>query len=231
MKSKPAEFWWMLAVIAITAWHVRSFLATKDAMLASWVIGLVLGGCNFLFASRFFSARARVPAFVALCIGAAYSVSMQYAYFDAKDIAQNAITYDLLGRNVNALVLAVWAPTFEILLGWLYSAMTAGHTDQAVTGPSRWSAVADALARRAVATLQPPAPQIVQAELQPVALEIQHESLSENAVQARNMRANGMKIGDIASALQVSERTVYNLLKAVKQPKIHTNGHSMAVQP
>lgn len=232
MDRKPAEFWLMFAVIAITAWHVRSFLATKDAELASWIIGAVLGACCFLFAHRFFSGgAARVPAFFALAISAVYSVNMQYAYFDAKDIAEGALTYDLGGWNLNALVLGLWAPTFEILLGWLYSAMTKGQPAMTKGNqPSRWSAVFDAAAMRAAATLKPkPEPVASQPEAQPasepVTLLQDSCKISANSLQATAMRENGMKITEIAGALQVSERTVYNLLKAAKKtPAIHTNG-------
>jgi DNA-binding CsgD family transcriptional regulator len=235
MQRKPVEFYLMFAVIAITAWHVRSFLATKDAELASWVIGGVLGACCFLFAHRFFSGgAARAPAFVALIVSSLYSVNMQYAFFDAKDIAEGALTYDLAGWNLNALVLGLWAPTFEILLGWLFSAMTKGHS--AVTKgnrPSRWDAVFDAAAMRAAATLKPksekPAPQPEAHPATESAQPAQVDSgVSANALQAAAMRENGMKVTEIAGALQVSERTVYNLLKSAKKPVLHTNGHGGA---
>lgn len=233
MNRKPAEFWLMFAVIAITAWHVRSFLATKDADFASWVIGAVLGACCFLFAHRFFSGgAARVPAFFALVISSIYSVNMQYAYFDAKDIAEGALTYDLAGWNLNALVLGLWAPTFEVLLGWLFSAMTKGHS--AVTKgnqPSRWDAVFDAAAMRAAATLKPksekpaPQPEALPANV-PVTLLQDSCKIPANSLQAAAMRENGMKVTEIAGSLQVSERTVYNLLKAAKkQPATNTNGN------
>ena len=234
MKHKPVEFYLMFAVIAITAWHVRSFLATKDADFASWVIGAVLGACCFLFAHRFFSGgAARTPAFFALVISSVYSVNMQYAYFDAKDIAEGALTYDLAGWNLNALVLGLWAPTFEILLGWLFSAMTKGHAPMTKGNrPSRWDSIFDAAAMRAAATLKPkgekPTPQ---PETQPasesVSLLQDPCKIPANSLQAAAMRENGMKVTEIAGALQVSERTVYNLLKAAKKaPVTHTNGHT-----
>lgn len=225
MNRKPAEFFLMFAVIAITAWHVRSFLATKDAEFASWIIGFVLGACCFLFAHRFFSGgRAAVPAFFALCIGAAYSVSMQYSYFDANDIAQDAVIYQTYGWNINALVLALWAPTFEILLGWLYSAMVGEHVAEA--GPSRWSAIGDALANRAVAALQPDPQSSVQPDPPTAKSAIAPVAPSAKALQATAMRANGMRPPEIAVKMQISERTVYNLLKSMKPIEPVTNGHS-----
>lgn len=232
MNKKPAEFYLMFAVIGITAWHVRSFLATKDAEIASWIIGALLGACCFLFAHRFFSGgAARLPASIALAISAAYSVNMQYAYFDAKDIAENAMIYDVGGWNFNALVLGLWAPTFEILLGWLFSAMTKGHVAQAEVPNPYLSAIGAALAQRAVSALQPKVQPAIQPEPQPAKPEPAQPEDSGSILQASAMRANGMKVTEIAGAMQVSERTVYNLLKKAKQPTIATNGHSMAVQP
>lgn len=234
--KRTAEFWVMFAVIAITAWHVRGFLATKDHELASWIIGLVIGLCNFLFAHRLFSGKAPVWAFISLCIGAAYSVFMQYVYFDQKDLASNADIYDFYGWNLEALVLAVWAPTFEILLGFLYSAMQKDEPES-VAESIQWSAVADAMVNRAVDILQPKEDTKLQVdvrEVKPAKKKPAKKSIAGSqgkALQAQSMKDNDMKVKDIATSLQVSERQVYNLLNEAKglrevQPA-STNGHTV----
>lgn len=234
--KRTAEFWVMFAVIAITAWHVRGFLATKDHELASWIIGLVIGLCNFLFAHRLFSGKAPGWAFTSLCIGAAYSVFMQYVYFDQKDLDSNSIIYYFYGWNLEALVLAVWAPTFEILLGFLYSAMQK-DAPQVVTESIQWSAVTGALVNRAVDMLQPKEKAQLQAvvhEGKPAKKNPAKKSIAGSqgkALQAQGMKDNDMKVKDIATSLQVSERQVYNLLNEAKElRKVHpvsTNGHTV----
>lgn len=111
----------MVAVIAISSWHVGNYMNTFDGWLMATIMGATLGFCNFLMAHNIFkpNTTTRLPSFCGLVFFACTSTYMQYTYFNGN----NAIGKTMfLGLNLDALALGSWAPAAEILLGWIYAA-------------------------------------------------------------------------------------------------------------
>lgn len=70
---------------------------------------------------------------------------MQYTYFNANTAIGKTI---LLGVNVDALALGLWAPAAEILLGWIYAAGLKAPTQvqpSRTRGPSKFERLTEAL--------------------------------------------------------------------------------------
>ena len=138
----------MLAVIAISSWHIGHYMATFDGWRMAAIMGATLGFCNFLMAHNLFRAGStnRLPSFVGLVFFATTSTFMQYTYFnDNPDIGQTW----LWGINLDALTLGIWAPAAEILLGWIYAAGH-GKSDGERTGGwgARFDRLGNAMASR-----------------------------------------------------------------------------------
>ncbi len=111
----------MVAVIAISSWHVGNYMNTFDGWLMAAIMGATLGFCNFLMAHNIFkpNSTSRVPSFCGLIFFACTSTYMQYTYFNADPNIGKTM---LVSINMDALALGVWAPAAEILLGWIYAA-------------------------------------------------------------------------------------------------------------
>lgn len=128
----------MVAVIAISSWHIGNYMMTFDGWLMASIMGATLGFCNFLCAHNIFkpNSTSRVPSFVGLIFFAVTSTWMQYTYFNQDpDIGQTLLN----GINLDALALGIWAPAAEILLGWIYAAGEKQHAPTLSTAPSLWS--------------------------------------------------------------------------------------------
>lgn len=120
-RSFSLELVAMVAVIAISSWHIGHYMSTFDGWIMAAIMGATLGFCNFLCAHNIFKAgsTSRFPSFVGLIFFAITSTWMQYTYFNTDpDIAVTL----LYGVNLDALALGIWAPAAEILLGWMYAA-------------------------------------------------------------------------------------------------------------
>jgi len=111
----------MVAVIAISSWHVGNYMNTFDGWIMASIMGATLGFCNFLMAHNIFKphSTSRLPSFCGLIFFACTSTYMQYTYFNADtEIGKTMV----LSVNLDALTLGIWAPAAEILLGWIYAA-------------------------------------------------------------------------------------------------------------
>jgi len=111
----------MVAVISISSWHVGHYMSSVDGWVMASIMGAVLGYCNFLMAHNIFkpNSTSRRPAFVGLLFFALTSTWMQYTYFN--NSLHITVTL-VLGINIDALFLGLWAPAAEVLLGWLHAA-------------------------------------------------------------------------------------------------------------
>src|SRR5690606_20371542 len=111
----------MVAVIAISSWHIGNYMSTFDGWIMAAIMGATLGFCNFLCAHNIFRAgsTSRLPSFVGLIFFAITSTWMQYTYFNRNPEIGETWLY---GVNLDALALGLWAPAAEILLGWIYAA-------------------------------------------------------------------------------------------------------------
>lgn len=138
----------MVAVIAISSWHIGNYMSTFDGWIMAAIMGATLGFCNFLCAHNIFKAgsTSRFPSFVGLIFFAITSTWMQYTYFNENPDIGVTLLYDI---NLDALALGIWAPAAEILLGWMYAAnvkkVPAGHHASTL---SPLSGLAQALTRR-----------------------------------------------------------------------------------
>jgi HTH domain len=129
----PARFWqWltnrpvemehigMAAVITISTWHVSQHMrVVEGSQIVAVIMGAVLGFLNAVFAMRYFEERDEVrwPAGFGVAFSAIVSIWMQYGFYDTNS---DLVPYMAGSVNLNALMFGAWAPTFEILLGWLY---------------------------------------------------------------------------------------------------------------
>ena len=111
----------MVAVIAISSWHIGNYMSTFDGWIMAAIMGATLGFCNFLCAHNIFRAgsTSRFPSFVGLIFFAITSTWMQYTYFNENADIGVTLLYNV---NLDALALGIWAPAAEILLGWMYAA-------------------------------------------------------------------------------------------------------------
>lgn len=111
----------MVAVIAISSWHIGNYMSTFDGWIMAAIMGATLGFCNFLCAHNIFKAgsTSRFPSFVGLTFFAITSTWMQYTYFNTDPDIGVTLLYNV---NLDALALGIWAPAAEILLGWIYAA-------------------------------------------------------------------------------------------------------------
>jgi hypothetical protein len=137
----------MVAVITISSWHVGNYMNTFDGWVMAAIMGATLGFCNFLMAHNIFKpdTTKRLPSFCGLVFFACTSTYMQYTYFNANTAIGKTM---LLGVNVDALALGLWAPAAEILLGWIYAAglKAPTHVQPSPThGPSKFERLTEAL--------------------------------------------------------------------------------------
>ena len=137
----------MVAVIAISSWHIGHYMSTFDGWLMASIMGATLGFCNFLCAHNIFRAgsTSRLPSFVGLTFFAITSTWMQYTYFLQDPHIGTTVLY---GINLDALALGIWAPAAEILLGWIYAANVRSSQPSAHASPSNWSRLGQALVQR-----------------------------------------------------------------------------------
>jgi len=139
----------MVAVIAISSWHIGNYMSTFDGWIMAAIMGATLGFCNFLCAHNIFRAgsTSRFPSFVGLTFFAITSTWMQYTYFTENTDIGVTLLY---GVNMDALALGIWAPAAEILLGWMYAANIKREqlTRQHAYSPSPIGSLAQALTRR-----------------------------------------------------------------------------------
>ena len=148
-----------MAAIGISSWHVGSYMATFDGWIMASIMGATLGFCNFLCAKNIFEAgsTSRFPSFVGLVFFAVTSTWMQYTYFN---INPNIGTTWAYGVNMDALVLGLWAPAAEILLGWIYAAGSSKANTSIVrperSAVSKWSRLAEAVTVRVERQLSTP---------------------------------------------------------------------------
>lgn len=128
----------MIAVIAISSWHIGNYMATFDGWLMACIMGATLGFCNFLCAHNIFKtgSTSRLPSFVGLVFFAVTSTWMQYTYFNQDPNIGATI---VKGINLDALALGVWAPAAEILLGWIYAAGSRQHSPTPSSPGMFWS--------------------------------------------------------------------------------------------
>lgn len=134
----------MVAVIAISSWHIGNYMSTFDGWVMAAIMGATLGFCNFLCAHNIFKAgsTSRVPSFVGLTFFAITSTWMQYTYFNTDPDIGVTLLYNV---NLDALALGIWAPAAEILLGWMYAANIKKEYE---ASPSPFGSLAQALTRR-----------------------------------------------------------------------------------
>ncbi len=139
----------MVAVIAISSWHIGHYMSTFDGWIMAAIMGATLGFCNFLCAHNIFKSgsTSRFPSFVGLIFFAITSTWMQYTYFNEDADIGTTLLY---GVNLDALALGVWAPAAEILLGWIDAANVKqqGPANRHASAPSPWMGLAQALTRR-----------------------------------------------------------------------------------
>lgn len=118
--SLSAEHWAMGAVIAVSTWHVLQHMnEVEGSLVVASLMGIVLGGLNALFAFRLFERKGENlwPAATGLVLSVVVSTYMQYAFYDANS---SLTRYDWGFINLSAFLSGVWAPLFEVVLGWLY---------------------------------------------------------------------------------------------------------------
>ena len=134
----------MVAVIAISSWHIGNYMSTFDGWVMAAIMGATLGFCNFLCAHNIFKAgsTSRFPSFVGLTFFAITSTWMQYTYFNTDPDIGMTLLY---GVNLDALALGIWAPAAEGILGWMYSANIQKEYE---ASPSPFGSLTQALARR-----------------------------------------------------------------------------------
>ncbi len=134
----------MVAVIAISSWHIGNYMSTFDGWVMAAIMGATLGFCNFLCAHNIFKvgSTSRFPSFVGLTFFAITSTWMQYTYFNTDPDIGMTLLY---GVNLDALALGIWAPAAEILLGWMYAANIQKEHE---ASPSPFGSLAQALTRR-----------------------------------------------------------------------------------
>ncbi|GIV76313.1 MAG: hypothetical protein KatS3mg050_0707 [Litorilinea sp.] len=139
----------MVAVIAISSWHIGNYMSTFDGWVMAAIMGATLGFCNFLCAHNIFKAgsTSRFPSFVGLIFFAITSTWMQYTYFRENPEIGVTLLYNV---NLDALALGIWAPAAEILLGWMYAANTRTQrvSHHLSSSPSPLGSLAKALTRR-----------------------------------------------------------------------------------
>lgn len=139
----------MVAVIAISSWHIGNYMSTFDGWVMAAIMGATLGFCNFLCAHNIFKAgsTSRFPSFVGLTFFAITSTWMQYTYFNTDPDIGVTLLY---GVNLDALALGIWAPAAEILLGWMYAANIKREqsTRHHEASSSPFGSLAQALTRR-----------------------------------------------------------------------------------
>ena len=119
-RQLEAEHLLVVAVIVLSTWHVGHYMNNAEGhWLIAAVMGAVLGSCNALFAMRFFEdeGQTRRPALVGMLVFAAVSIWLQYGFYAENHGVTNYLVWSM---NVNALVQGAWAPTAEMLIGWLY---------------------------------------------------------------------------------------------------------------
>jgi len=125
----------ILAVIAISAWHVGNHMVKFDGAIMSTIMGAVLGLANALAAYRFVeSDQNRTAAGAAVIFFAGTSIWLQISYYQDK------------GAGPDAYALGAWAPAAEILLGWLRATTINYARQQTAASPTATPA-----------TTQPPA--------------------------------------------------------------------------
>lgn len=119
----PLELLAMVAVIAISSWHVGNYMEKFDGWIMATLMGATLGFCNFLCAHDLFKSdsTSRRPASAGLFFFAITSTWMQYTYYNANPAIGQTLVQ---GVNLDALALGMWAPAAEILLGWLRASKT-----------------------------------------------------------------------------------------------------------
>lgn len=139
----------MVAVIAISSWHIGNYMSTFDGWIMAAIMGATLGFCNFLCAHNIFKAgsTSRFPSFVGLTFFAITSTWMQYTYFNTDPDIGVTLLY---GVNLDAMALGIWAPAAEILLGWMYAANARKEQSPShhTSTPSPFGGLAQALTRR-----------------------------------------------------------------------------------
>jgi hypothetical protein len=139
----------MVAVIAISSWHIGNYMSTFDGWIMAAIMGATLGFCNFLCAHNIFKAgsTSRFPSFVGLTFFAITSTWMQYTYFNTDPDIGVTLLY---GVNLDALALGIWAPAAEVLLGWMYAANKRKEQSPQHHEPSSspFGSLAQALTRR-----------------------------------------------------------------------------------
>ena len=137
----------MVAVIAISSWHIGHYMSTFDGWLMAAIMGATLGFCNFLCAHNIFHAgsTSRLPSFVGLTFFAITSTWMQYTYFLQDAHIGTTVLY---GINLDALALGIWAPAAEILLGWIYAANVKSSHSDVQSSSLGWSRLGEALVQR-----------------------------------------------------------------------------------
>lgn len=119
-RQLEAEHLLVVAVIVLSTWHVGHYMNNAEGhWLIAAVMGAVLGSCNALFAMRFFEdeGQTRKPALVGMLVFAGVSIWLQYGFYAENHGVTNYLIYSV---NINALVQGAWAPTAEMLIGWLY---------------------------------------------------------------------------------------------------------------
>lgn len=139
----------MVAVIAISSWHIGNYMSTFDGWVMAAIMGATLGFCNFLCAHNIFKvgSTSRFPSFVGLTFFAITSTWMQYTYFNTDPDIGVTLVYSV---NLDALALGIWAPAAEILLGWMYAANTRKEQSPQHHEPSSspFGSLAQALTKR-----------------------------------------------------------------------------------
>lgn len=182
----------MVAVITITSYHVSQYMSAKDFWAIALVQGVVLGFCNFLMAHNIFrpGSTSRLPSFVGLVFFALVSVGMQYTYFSRAEGIGGAY---LLGVNLEALILGMWAPTAEIILGWVHAANS--RDEQPATEPNTGAGgrILNALVTRAEQSLSVPAavqaPTAVPVHVNALQLNSEHPAGEQRAAPPRPKRS------------------------------------------
>ena len=122
MKNKLAsiETLAIVAVIALSSWHVGHYLAQFDGAIMAAVLGAVLGVANALTAYRFVENKSqRFAAGIGVLFFASASIWLQRSFY----IDRGAVGLD-------ALLLGAWAPVAELLLGWLKAKTNHAHEAQ-----------------------------------------------------------------------------------------------------
>lgn len=246
MRKLHPELIAMVAVIAISSWHVGQYMSARDGWIFATIQGATLGSCNFLMAHNIFrhNSTSRTPSFVGLVFFAVTSIWMQYNYFvDSPTINSAAIW----GINAEAFVLGMWAPVAEILLGWVYAAGASGQQLPASNEQGRvFGKLLNAAVDRAVSVVEPAraVEQSTHTVEQPKVL-IQSEKQQETPVLQGNSKTDDPELieqlrllvsqqkqttgklnkSQLARDLGVTRNTVYEMLGNLPEsaPKISTD--------